>query len=138
MHRIHPTPSNRAQTDAAAIPSDTPSTSGNDAVKLPTWLSIAKFAAHLGLSESTVRGRLKEGCFRVAQPGGKGTRVLIATDSIALQAPKVSAAEFTADVTAPQFAPAARRSGPVPRWQKRISRSDHLLKENHAQAKKER
>jgi excisionase family DNA binding protein len=78
----------------------------------PRFLSPADFARATGLSEATVRRRIRDGSLPVAQPGGKKSRVLIPRDVLDRSAPAPGPS-----VPAPgPTPPAPRPAGPRPRW----------------------
>lgn len=104
------------------------------------WLSIAEFVALSGLSQSTVRRRIDDGSIASAQPGGKGTKLLIPADTLARLAAERSDADAQTPVTMrsaaggprpsavstapdPSADPSPRkvsRRGPKPKWQRHL------------------
>ncbi|MFP4105889.1 MAG: helix-turn-helix domain-containing protein [Phycisphaerae bacterium] len=47
-----------------------------------SYMSPEEFAAHSGLSQATVRRRIRDGSLPHVQPGGKGCRILIPVNAL--------------------------------------------------------
>jgi excisionase family DNA binding protein len=46
------------------------------------YLSLAQFSTYSGLSQSTLRRRIRDGSLPAIQPGGPGTRLVIPRDAL--------------------------------------------------------
>jgi excisionase family DNA binding protein len=88
----------------------------NSSTRNQRCLSIKELSAHTGLSESTIRRRVKDGTLPFIQPGGPRTRVVFPAD---IQERLLSSAEPTTKSTEGQpsidSSPPAKR-GPRPKW----------------------
>jgi len=82
-----------------------------------SYLTIEQFCKRTTLSESTIRRRIKEGSLKIWQPGGKGTRVLIAASQLFQPGEKSSKSDRPLS-TGNKPVPSHRLPGPVPRWKK--------------------
>jgi len=82
------------------------------------FLSVEEFSLASSLSASTIRRRIKEGTLPVWQPGGPGTRVLLAA-SLLTQASEIP--RQVASSPASESRPASSRRLPGPRlpWKRR-------------------
>ena len=89
-----------------------------------TYLTLHEFASATGLSESTVRRRVRDGSLRFVQPGGPGTRILFRVDALerspdprsAFDRPALNPPLATRSIDPVQNQP----SGPVPRWFRKL------------------
>jgi len=81
-----------------------------------TYFSISEFSEQTGLSESTVRRRIREQQIPACQPGGTKTRWLIPADCLNQSSIHTSAEFRRDDLSAPQTNN-KRLPGPRPRWQ---------------------
>ena len=110
--------------------------------KLPSWLTVAKFVDHCGLSTSTVRRLIKSGSLPYAQPGGPGTRVLIPADALSHARGDVGVPQEPAASTAPTavIEPALpeKRAGPKPRWKQGYETNNTQDKDTDAKTKNQR
>ena len=83
----------------------------------PEYLSVAEFGTLTGLSEATIRRRIKDGSLPVYQPGGRKSRLLISRSALArpaeLRAPAVP-------LQSPPDPPTL--AGPSPGWTRRSTR----------------
>jgi len=82
------------------------------------YLSVTEFSAASGLSDSTIRRRIKDGTFQVWQPGGPGTRVLLLV-SLLRQAAESSLNPAGSPVQESKPAASSHLPGPRLRWKKR-------------------
>jgi excisionase family DNA binding protein len=88
-----------------------------EASTTPRMLSLEEVVRLTGLSDSTVRRRVRDGSIKAVQPGGRRTRLLFDAESIGgllspSSAPKD--AEATKSPAAPKAIP-----GPTPQWRRR-------------------
>jgi excisionase family DNA binding protein len=87
----------------------------------PHYLSVEEFVAATGLSESTVRRRIKDGSLPVCQPGGRKSRLLIPRDALARPVePRAAAAP--PPPTRPPGPDPPSLAGPRPGWVLRSAR----------------
>lgn len=76
------------------------------------YLTLKEFAAHSGLSATTVRRLLKQGLLHAVQPGGPGTKLLFQADAL-----EHIGGGSTAPPPVVHSAPSI--PGPPPRWRGR-------------------
>lgn len=83
------------------------------------YLTIKQFASHYGLSDTTIRRRVRDGSLPSVQAGGKGKKILIPSNALTGNTVLNRHADpsVTPVAAAPvvNVKPAARR-GPRPRW----------------------
>lgn len=91
-----------------------------DASEVPKeFLSPAEFATRSGLSESTVRRRVRDGTLPHRQPGGKRSRIVIPHDALVGPHQPTGATRPTADQINSHGQQKPRSlSGPKPLWQR--------------------
>jgi excisionase family DNA binding protein len=84
-----------------------------------SFFTVAQFAAHLGLSDKTLRRRIREGSLPYFQPGGPKTKILIPADALHQRADiPLSGREITPNQAEPfnEQEPRPALPGPKPRW----------------------
>jgi hypothetical protein len=91
------------------------------------FVPLKEFVRLSGLSEATVRRRVRDGTLRAVQIGGKGKKLLLALDTLERANTETSSAasggRMDQVLTIPSVgAPAETRSGPRPRWTRRLPR----------------
>lgn len=92
---------------------------------LRSYLTLREFSVTTGLSESTLRRRVRDGSLPFVQPGGPGTRILFRADALERK-PEAGAAldqpEFNRS-TARSIHPASSQpAGARPRWTHKLSK----------------
>ena len=93
----------------------------------PPYLKFKEFTLRSGLSESTIRRRVRDGSLPAIQVGGKGKKLLFAENALEQTSNRMPAATSdSAVVSSPCSMPpeisAERGSGPRPQWMKKLIR----------------
>jgi len=83
--------------------------------QMPKFLLLQDVVNLTGLSESTVRRRVRDGSIKAVQPGGRRTRLLVDADS--LGGLLTSSATSTNATRSPDQSTPTQLAGPRPRWQ---------------------
>lgn len=90
------------------------------------YLTLAELCEQSGLSESTIRRRVKDGSLPAFQPGGRRKRLLFPAD--VLQRPQTCPLTTLADSVATTDERGHQRAskppaGPKPRWKSKLARN---------------
>jgi excisionase family DNA binding protein len=85
-----------------------------NAADAPQFVDIPEFSKRTGLSDSTIRRRIRDGSLQSWQPGGPRTRLLLPLAQ--MDAPSENLAPRPANPSA--RSQPERLSGPQPRWKR--------------------
>lgn len=88
--------------------------------------SIAEFSSLKGLSESTIRRRIRDRSLPYFQPGGSGTKILIPADALQRDDSAISSSsdlrvEDLLESAVPHDQPLPRVAGRQPLWKQNLS-----------------
>ena len=90
------------------------------------YIDIGELVARTGMSESTVRRRVRDGSLHAVQLGGKGKKLLFAVDALdrvnTLMTPAEENASVEPIILSPSGTQADDSAGSHPRWMQKLRR----------------